>query len=118
MSIFKNNQVKNYSTSLGGQSFKELEELRENKKNTNITTNTFTTREEYNKSRITKELNELEEELRTKQGQEHYKERIKEIKQEIKYKEKQLRELGKAKSKGKSKLQLLKELFSFRNGTS
>lgn len=114
MRIFKSNQVKNYSTSLGGKSFKELEELRENKKNTNITTNTFTTREEYNKSRITKELNELEEELRTKQGQEFYKERIKEIKQEIKYKEKQLRELGKARARSKSKLQLLKELLSFK----
>lgn len=118
MRIFKSNKPTNYSTTLGGQSFKELEELRENRVNNKLTTNSYLTREEYNKSRITKELNELEEELRTKQGQEHYKERVKQIKQEIKYKEKQLRELGKAKSKGKRKLQLLKELFSFRNGTS
>ena len=118
MRIFKSNKPTNYSTSLGGQNFKELEELRENRINTKLTTNTYLTREEYNKSRITKELQELEQELITKQGQEFYKERIKEIKQEIKYKEKELRELGKARAKSKSKLQLLKELFSFRNGTS
>ncbi|MDK0686858.1 hypothetical protein P5F08_12570 [Clostridium perfringens] len=108
------NQVKNYSTSLGGKSFKELEELRENKVNNKLTTNTYLTREEYNKSRITKELQELEEELKVKQGHKHYKERVKLIKSEIKSKEKELRELGKARAKSKSKLELLKELFSFR----
>ncbi|WP_150540876.1 hypothetical protein [Clostridium perfringens] len=114
MSIFKSNKPSNYSTSLGGKSFKELEELRENKVNNKLNTNTYLTREEYQRARVSKELQELEQELRTKQGQEFYKERVKLIKSEIKYKEKQLRELGKAKSKGKSKLQLLKEFFSFR----
>ncbi|MDK0668861.1 hypothetical protein P5F12_13840 [Clostridium perfringens] len=113
MRIFKSKPT-NYSTSLGGKTFKELEELRENRVNNKLTTNTYLTREEYNKSRISKELQELEEELRAKQGHKHYKERVKFIKSEIKSKEKQLRELGKAKSKGKSKLQLLKELLSFK----
>ncbi|HAT4218468.1 TPA: hypothetical protein ACOTHO_001393 [Clostridium perfringens] len=114
MRIFKSNKTTNYSTTLGGKSFKELEELRENKVNNKLTNNTYLTREEYNKSRISKELQELEEELKVKQGHKHYKERVKLIKSEIKYKEKELRELGKARAKSKSKLELLKELFSFR----
>ncbi|MDK3223789.1 hypothetical protein EHZ12_14495 [Clostridium perfringens] len=113
MRIFKSKPT-NYSTTLGCKSFKELEELRENRVNNKLTTNTYLTREEYNKSRISRELQELEEELRTKQGKEHYTQRVKQIKSEIKYKEKELRELGKARAKSKSKLELLKELFSFR----
>ncbi|HAT4142880.1 TPA: hypothetical protein I9005_000260 [Clostridium perfringens] len=111
MRIFKSKPT-NYSTSLGGKSFKELEELRENKANNKLTTNSYLTREEYNKSRITKELQELEEELRTKQGQEFFKERVKLIKQEIKYKEKQLRELGESKSKEWKVLTFIKKLFN------
>ncbi|EOU1668382.1 hypothetical protein [Clostridium perfringens] len=113
MKIFKSKPT-NYSTTLGGKSFKELKEERENRVNNKLTTNTYLTREEYNKSRITKELQELEQELRVKQGHKHYKERVKFIKSEIKSKEKELRELGKARAKSKSKLELLKELFSFR----
>lgn len=113
MNIFRK-KVTNYSTSLGGQSYKELEELREENKNKSITTNTFRTREEYNKARLTKELEELEQELRTKKGEEFYKERVKQLEREIRTKQRELRELGKSKSKQESKLSLLKKLFSFK----
>ncbi|MDH5067165.1 hypothetical protein [Clostridium perfringens] len=111
MRIFKSNKPTNYKTFVGGESFNKEEA----KQTTKLTTNTYLTREEYNKSRITKELNELEQELRVKQGQEFYKERVKQIKQEIKYKHKELKEQGKrARASKVSKWELLKELLSFK----
>ena len=110
--MFKFKRETNYSTTLGGKSFKELEELRENKVNNKLNTNTYLTREEYQRARVSKELQELEQELRTKQGQEFFKERVKLIKQEIKYKEKQLRELGESKSKEWKVLTFIKKLFN------
>ncbi|MDK0953137.1 hypothetical protein P5F47_06225 [Clostridium perfringens] len=108
MSIFRSNKPTNYKTFVGGESFNNEEA----KQTTKLINHTFNSREEYNKSRLTKELQELEEELRAKSGKEHYKERVKQIKQEIKYKEKQLRELGESKSKEWRVLTFIKKLFN------
>lgn len=112
MKIFKSNQVKNYKTFVGGESFNQ-----ESKKELNINLNGMTrTQRELNF--LTSEVKALEE-LKSKHSKYQEKEhklKVKQLNKEIKEKNNRIQELTRQEqgAKSKSKLELLKELLSFK----
>ncbi|EOU1672037.1 hypothetical protein [Clostridium perfringens] len=111
MSIFKSKPT-NYKTFVGGESFKQ-----ESKKELNINLNGIS-RSQRELNFLTSEVKALEE-LRSKynkyEGKE-YKLKVKELTKEIKEKNRRIQIVTRQEqgAKSKSKLELLKELLSFK----
>lgn len=113
MNIFRSNKPTNYKTFVGGESFNK----EESKKELNINLNGMS-RSQRELNFLTSEVKALEE-LRSKYNKYQEKEhklKVKELTKEIKEKNNKIQELTRqeSKSKGKSKLELLKELLSFK----
>ncbi|MDM0545870.1 hypothetical protein QTG99_10765 [Clostridium perfringens] len=112
MRIFKSNKPSNYKTFVGGESFNQ-----ESKKELNINLNGMT-RSQRELNFLTSEVKALEE-LKSKhskyEGKEH-KLKVKQLNKEIKEKNNRIQELTRQEqgAKSKSKLELLKELLSFK----
>ncbi|MDK0695463.1 hypothetical protein P5E93_12640 [Clostridium perfringens] len=112
MSIFKSNKPTNYKTFVGGESFNQ-----ESKKELNINLNGISrTQRELNF--LTSEVKALEE-LKSKHSKYQEKEhklKVKQLNKEIKEKSNKIQELTRQEqgAKSKSKLELLKELLSFK----
>ena len=112
MRIFRSNQVKSYSTFVGGESFNK----EESKNELNINLNGIS-RSQRELNFLTSEVKALE--LRSKynkyEGKE-YKLKVKELTKEIKEKNRRIQIVTRQEqgAKSKSKLELLKELLSFK----